>query len=344
MPGNVKLIETIMFCSGPGTFNGCTQQQGVRNIILDDDVDGTTYAHEFGHAQGIADNNACPTYVMCSGFGCDSPRRNVVTPGEATIFMTPTNPFSIGQPCVVASPSAFNSFYVPQAGPYSSSALEGTNATTFFRGCPNNDGVGSYPSNARVKVVVRDVNNAPIPGVAASDVYLLFNGGTPAQGFIGLGADSIIANISFNLDPPCPDVRQVQADDPTNSEGVTYISFRGPGGATRNALRKWGHYDTKIPVYVSGVELQGKLTSGSGMGTYTLRLKSYDWEGGLTTVPNQGEAVGPTDFNGVVSSLNGATGPFEYWKDFDSQNGVDPADFNLVVAHITHNCITPSNP
>ena len=91
---------------------------------------------------------------------------------------------------------------VPCAGKLKLSArvfvAEGTTATALFKACPNNDGGTSLPNNARVKVVVKDVNGNPIRGIAAADICLLFNGGTPAQGFSGVGADSVIANSTWS--------------------------------------------------------------------------------------------------------------------------------------------------
>src|SRR6267142_2197693 len=120
-------------------------------------------------------------------------------------------------------PDVTNSFYVPQRGPVGT-PIEGAGAVTFFRVCPNNDPTGIAQA-ARIKVVVRDVNGTGIVGVAAADICMLFNGGTPAQGFSGVGSDSVIANRQLN--PTCPDVRCAQADGPTDANGTTYITFYG---------------------------------------------------------------------------------------------------------------------
>ena len=199
-------------------------------------------------------------------------------------------------------PDVTNSFYVPQTGTVAT-PTEGTNAARLFRMCPNNEGGTSLPNNSRVKVVVRDVNGNGIPGVAAADVCVLMNGGTTAQGFSGVGADSVISNSQWNQTPLCPDVRCVFADVPTDASGTTYITFTGsdgvtPGVGVRNPNRKWGHYDTELPVYALGFKLSGRLTTGSANGTYVLRIKSFDWTGGLGALLNQGEAVTVTDFNG----------------------------------------------
>jgi hypothetical protein len=244
-------------------------------------------------------------------------------------------------------PDVTQSFYVPQSGTVAT-PTEGTLAARLFRACPNNDGGSSLPGNARVKVVVRDVNGNGIAGIAAADVCLLFNGGTPLQSFSGVGADSVIANAQFNQSPLCPDVRCVQADDQTDATGTTYITFTGatpgsPGVGTRNPLRKWGHYDSEIPVYVLGFKISGRLTTASANGTYTLQIKNFDFQGGLGTGLNQGEVVTSTDFNNVATKI-GITDLLTWWRDFDSVGGTTSTDFNLISGHVTHSCSSPNNP
>ena len=253
-------------------------------------------------------------------------------------------------PVMAGIPDAVNSFYVPQSGTTTAPA-EGTLATRFFRGCPNNDLGASLPNSARLKVVVKDVNNNPIPNIAAADICVLFNGGTSAQGFSGSGADSVISNSTWNSSPLCPDVRCVAADAPTDANGVAYITFAGadplvPGvssAATRNSNRKWGHYDTTLPVYCLGFQLAGRLTSASANGTYVLRIKSFDWTGGLTAVANQGETVTSTDFNGVANGIN-VNNAISYWRDFDYSGAVTATDFNTIATHTGHDCDSPNNP
>ena len=244
-------------------------------------------------------------------------------------------------------PDAVSSFYVPQRGTVAS-PIEGTSATTVFRACPNNEGGTSLPNSGRVKVVVRDSNANGIPGIAAADICLLLNGGTPAQGFSGVGADSIVANGQFNQTPLCPDVRCIPADCETDATGTTYITFTGAtpgqcGVGTRNPARKWGHYDTKIPVYVLGFEIAGRLTTASANGTYTLQIKNYDHTGGLGTGLNQGEAVTSADFNAIANNI-GVVNALTWWRDVDSQNGIAAADFNLISSHVGHDCDSPLNP
>lgn len=255
-------------------------------------------------------------------------------------------------------PDITNSFYVPQSGAVAT-PTEGTVAARLFRMCPNNDGGTSLPNHARIKVVVRDVNGNGIPGVAAADICVLFNGGTPAQSFSGVGADSVIANSQFNPAALCPDLRCVAADAPTDASGTTYITFAGgdpanPGQTLQipapspptppgtlmpaNRNRKWGHFDNELPVYVLGFKLSGRLTTGSANGTYSLRIKSYDWTGGLGTPLNQGESVTVADLNGVVNAIPGNTNPFRYWMDFDSSNSIVINDLNLVTNHLNHDC------
>jgi hypothetical protein len=247
-------------------------------------------------------------------------------------------------------PDLANSFYVPQAGTTTTPA-EGsgpTGAIRFFRMCPNNDGGSSVGSNSRIKVVVKDVNNNPIPNIAAADICILFNGGTSAQGFSGSGADSIIANSQWNSTPLCPDVRCVAADAPTDANGVAYITFGGadvatPGVFLRNSNRKWGHYDTALPVFCLGFQLSGRLTSASANGTYTLRIKNYDHLNGLTASSNVGETVTSADFNPIANGI-GVNNILSYWRDFDSSGSVATADFNAINAHVGHNCAAPNNP
>ena len=247
-------------------------------------------------------------------------------------------------------PDVNQSFYVPQAGT-TTTPLEGASTPksfSFFRGCPNNDGA-SYANNSRVKVVVRDANGNGIPGVSAADICLLFNGGTPAQGFSGVGADSVLANNQYSVGAVCPDVRCVNADDQTDANGTAYITFTGsvpgtPGVGQRNSGRKWGHYDTEIPVYVLGFKIQGRLTTASANGTYVLQIKSFDVAGGLTAVLNQGEIVNSADFNTVTSQIGQPFNFLTWWRDFNYDNVVNSTDFSAMTAHLNHSCSRPNNP
>lgn len=247
-------------------------------------------------------------------------------------------------PAAADVPYLSNCFYVPQAGPVAA-PLEGAAAITLFHTCPNNDGSTSLPNSARIKVVVRNAIGRGITGIAAQDVGILFNGGTPAQGFTGPGADSVISNSQLN--PLCPDLRFVTADCPTDASGTTYITFTGadlsaPGVGVRNPSRKWGHYDSEFSVYALGFKISGRLTSDSPNESYTLRIKNVDWTGGLGAAKS-GEAVSLADFNGVANGI-GVNNAISYWKDFDSSGGVTSTDLNLVAAHLNHACNAPLNP
>lgn len=278
--------------------------------------------------------------------------------------------FALPGPASAGVPDLTQSFYVPQAGdpdptglapgivrPFGTAVLtEGTNAVRLFRACPNNSGT-SLPNNARIKVVVRDANGNGIPNVPAADICVLLNGGTAAQGFSGIGADSVIANSQFNPShnfpngspgPACPDVRCIQADGPTNAGGVTFITFTGSsptsrGIGVRDPNRKFGHYDTELPVYVMGFKISGRITTGSANGTYVLRIKNYDWTGGLGTLVNQGSSVTIADFNGIANGIS-VHNVISYWKDFDSSGIVDVTELNLATNHLTHNCNAPTSP
>lgn len=245
-----------------------------------------------------------------------------------------------------AVPDAGWSFIVPQAGTVST-PTEGTGATRLFRTCPNADGISTFPNHARIKIVLKDFLGRPIEGIAAEDVCVRFNGGTAAQGFTGEYADSVIANSRWNFDPLCPDVRCLAADAPTDGTGTTYITFIGadpahPGVGLRDANRKWGHYDSELPVYALGVQITGRMTSLSP-DPYTLRIKNLDWTGGLAAVANRGEAVTIEDLNGVAHTI-GVQGPLAYWKDFDGSGFVGSADLNLITTHLNHKCTFPLNP
>ena len=247
-------------------------------------------------------------------------------------------------------PDVSQCFYVPQAG-NTTTPLEGDSnprSYSFFRGCVNNDGA-SYPNNARIKVRVVNYNGGGIAGVAAQDICMLFNGGTPAQGFSGVGADSIVANGQYSVGAVCPDVRCVYADWPTDISGVTYITFTGsvlgsPGEAQRDPSRKWGHYDTEVPVYVLGFKIQGRLTTTSANGTYVLQLKSFDVAGGTTAALNQGEIVNSADFNTVTSQIGQPFNFMTWWRDFNSDGVVNSTDFSAMTAHLNHTCSSPNNP
>src|SRR3989442_15312780 len=83
-------------------------------------------------------------------------------------------------------PDVSQSFYVPQSGSVTT-PTEGALAMANARRCPNDDGVQVLKLNSRLKVVVKASDGSPIAGIPASDICVLFNGGTPAQGFSGVG-------------------------------------------------------------------------------------------------------------------------------------------------------------
>lgn len=253
-------------------------------------------------------------------------------------------------------PDTTQSFYVPQSGSTGAPA-EGALATRNFRMCPNNDGGASLPNSARIKVVVRDAAGNGVAGIAASDIYLLFNGGTPelpptGQGFRGPGADSIIANSQYNSSPLCPDVRAIPADAPTDPAGATFITFTGasatPGVGARDATRKWGHYDSEIPVFVYWQRLKGRLTSTSPLGSYELQIKNFDFNLGLPLKAemNLGEAVTAIDFNVLTAHLgqHDSDSTQNWWMDFNSDGEVNNLDYNILSLHVGHNCNSPNSP
>jgi hypothetical protein len=253
-----------------------------------------------------------------------------------------------GAPCRAQTPDPARSYYVPEAGPVGTPFM-GTDATKFFRACPGNDGGSSLPQSARIKVVLKNAAGDPIIGLAAANIYIKLNGGTAVQGFPGDGADSVIANGIYNNSPACPLLQYMTADAASDGSGVAYITFGGgdpanPGTSLPDAGRKWGHYDSVLPVYANGVLILGRLVEGSGsIGDYVLRIKSFDFKGGLANGNNQGEVVSSVDFNSEKGSI-GSTDPLSYWQDFDSGGSVTVTDLNMLTAHVDHDCGTPMSP
>jgi len=244
-------------------------------------------------------------------------------------------------------PDPSTSYFVVQSGPVAT-PTEGSIAQRLLRQCPNTDGGTSLPNNVRLKIKLIDGGGANMAGVAATDIYIRFNGGTAAQGFFGPGADSIIANGTYNVSPSCPLLQYVYADAATNSDGVTYITLRGadplnPGVALRDPNRKWGHYDSDIPVYARGVPLQGRNTTNGTNGEYVLRIKNIDFQGGLGTALDKGEAVSSVDYNSLIHHI-GDTDPLSYWRDLDGNGVVGAGDLNIIMGHLHHDCDTPFNP
>src|SRR5262249_198637 len=115
-----------------------------------------------------------------------------------------------------------------------------------------------------------------------------------------------------------------------------------PGVGVRDPSRKWGHNDSKIPVYVLGFELQGRLTEASENGSYVLQIKNLDTVGGLLPVANQVDLANPLDINPVQAEV--AHGTYNFWHDFDWNGAVNSADLNFVKAHNNHKCTAPLNP
>ena len=255
---------------------------------------------------------------------------------------------AIGLPAQAQTPDVTKSYFVPEAGAVGT-PLQGADAVRFFRVCPNNDGGTSLPQNARIKLVLKDANDAPIVGLAPANIYIKFNGGTDKQGFSGDGADSIIANGIYNTSPACPTLQYLFADAASDAAGVAYITFSGgnpanPGTTLRDPNRKWGHYDDSLPVFVNGIQLLGRLTDAGTNGEYVLRIKNFDFRGGLANGNDQGEVVSNLDYNSLKGGIGAPPDELTYWRDFDSSGDVGNTDFNMIVVHLNHDCATPMNP
>ena len=246
-------------------------------------------------------------------------------------------------PAFAQAPDVSRSYFVPESGGVTT-PTEGVLAIRNFRTCPDIDGAQVLRLNARLKIVVLASDGSPMAGIPASDICVMFNGGTPAQGFSGVGDDSIIANFEFNQLSNCPDVRCLQADAPTDANGVAYLTWIGgnpsqPGTELRNPLHKWGGYAGDVPVIVLGSQLQGKLTSASALGSYTAHVKNLDFVGGRTAAANQGELVNSLDIAPVQAAIGGA---YQYHMDFDNNGLVNSIDLSFIKAHNNHKCNHPS--
>jgi len=247
--------------------------------------------------------------------------------------------------------------------------------------CPNNDGGQVLRNWARLKIVVMASDGTPIANIPAADICALFNGGTAIQGFSGVGADMIVADPQFSGGPAggCPAVRCVQADAPTDATGTTFITWIGhqasdpPGMGNRDPLRKWGGYDSEIPIMVLGYKLRGQLaTTGLGAvaGNYNAIVRNFDMSGSYFGTLGTAERVSnPADPNyftarltppnpavGALTSANATVPPggpgdpravFGYDADFNGNGTVASAtDGNIFNFHVigTHTCIFPLNP
>ena len=244
---------------------------------------------------------------------------------------------------IAPTPDQSRSYYVPEAvvSGVVKDGLSTPKSYQFFRGCPNNDGA-SYPGSARIKVVVKDAAGSGIPNVPATDIFVLFNGGSPVQGFVGEGTDSVVANSQFGTPTSaCPNLRGLIADAPTDANGIAYITFVGAGG-TRDSGRKWGHFDSEMPVYVLGTKVSGRLSDASAAGSYTLQIKSADRSGGLSlSALDHGELINSADANTLLFESSPAYG---WWSDLDSSGVVNSTDFSILNAHFGHTCSSPNNP
>jgi hypothetical protein len=255
---------------------------------------------------------------------------------------------ALAPPAQAQTPDPTKSYYTPEAGTVAT-PITGADAIRFFRACPNNDGGSSLPQNARIKVTLLTTASAPIVDLAAANIFIKFNGGTNVQGFFGDGADSVIANGVYNTAPACPLVQFLYADAPTDAFGVTYITFAGaspgtPGVTSRDPNRKWGHFDSELPVFANGVQLQGRLIETGVNGDYVLRIKNFDLKGGLANGNNQGEVVSSVDYNSVKGSIGQPPDEWSYWQDLDGGGTVNATDLNMLTYHLQHDCGGPLSP
>lgn len=236
---------------------------------------------------------------------------------------------------------------VPANGNLPSYSLTiGGGAVGLARHCPDLDNSAQELRNwARLKVVVKTSDGTPIANIAAADICVMFNGGRPGappggQGFDGNGADSIQADPQWSggVAVGCPALRCIPADAPTDADGVTYITWIGhrptdaAGVGNRDPQRKWGGYDSNIPVMVLGYQLQGRLTSGGAQGSYKCIVRSFDSEGYAGLV-NTTERVTFLD--------NNPLGAKAFKADFDGNGSVGITDVNLFTPHLNSDSTQP---
>jgi hypothetical protein len=115
--------------------------------------------------------------------------------------------------------------------------------------------------------------------------------------------------------------------------------------ATRDANRKWGHFESNIPVYVLGFKLDGRLTSAQATPApaYILRVKNVDVALGLNNSVGAAEIVTGVDVSTVLGSLT--TNPaLKYWYDVDNNGSASGADVTTVLGHLNHSCTNLLNP
>ena len=151
-------------------------------------------------------------------------------------------------------------------------------------------------------------------------------------------------------DTTCPTIRCLTADAPTDTNGVTYITFTGalaanPGVGVRDPSRKWGRDDSKIPVTINGVEIAGRLTTASLPNSYVLVIRNFDVVGGLgPCIPGEGESVDAADLAAFSWCLGGGPCPIFFQLDFNWDGVLSAQDVNLFFVHFGHNCTNPLNP
>lgn len=341
---------------GDGSQAICPSSSTGNTFIYWDDayVDNTLAHIEIGNA---------PTYAACThreiqipvtwatgsivatiNIGSFSPTDKIYLYVVDASGLVNVNGFVLGAVDVI--PDVAQSYFVPQAGAVGASALEGPAAIAYAVTCPNND---LLTNNSRLKVVLKNAAGTALAGISAADVYVKLNGGTPIQGFSGTGDDSIIANLQYNPLAHCPDLRFIYADSATDASGTTYITWGGAtpgqrGTLKRDPTRKWGAWAGSLPVYASGILLQGRITSTSANGTYTAHVRNLDVVGGERRLLNQGEIVNTADLNAVQYRVgqSSSIGQTYYRMDFDNNGFVGANDYQLVRRHYGHRCNYPN--
>jgi hypothetical protein len=185
--------------------------------------------------------------------------------------------------------------------------------------------------------VLKDSAGNGIAGISAADIFIWMNGRSRPQGMYWEGPDSIIANSQYNPLHGCPNLTAIYADTATDASGSTYVTLIGAGGIP-DASRKWGLFDSELPVYALGVQLQGRAKSDTTNGSYVLRIRNADCASGVSTALDQGEIVNSIDVNFVHAHNPSYGGTYTYPADMDENGIINSIDESFVRAHNNHKC------
>jgi hypothetical protein len=166
--------------------------------------------------------------------------------------------------------------------------------------CPHGDGVRLDGIGSVIYVVVKDMVGAPIPGIPASDFWL------------------VGCNIQLNL---CGGGGAIDADSMTNAEGKTTIS---------GSLAAGGCEPVGVWVVMMGVIIPDPLDC---MAPLCLPISSVSPD-----VDGDGE-VQLNDFSAFAIAYPSPPKPLQDCADFDCNGLVELIDFSIFAQHYLHQCL-----